>query len=75
VVLKDSAAVLRNGANSLSVLLQPAVAVALRSKARNAYRIPTMAVSAAACAAAAYVSAICLKEMPFTSKEVKVSLY
>jgi hypothetical protein len=44
VVLKD-ASLLREGANMLSVVLQPAVAVALRNKALNAYRIPTMAVS------------------------------
>jgi hypothetical protein len=44
VVLRD-ALLLREGVNMLSVVLQPAVAVALRSKALNAYRIPTMAVS------------------------------
>eukprot|EP00882_Tetradesmus_deserticola_P022363 GHRQ01024265.1.p1 GENE.GHRQ01024265.1~~GHRQ01024265.1.p1 ORF type:complete len:229 (+),score=85.34 GHRQ01024265.1:182-868(+) len=46
VVLRDPS-LLRDGANMLSVVLQPGVATALRSKALNAYSIPTMAVSAA----------------------------
>uniref|UniRef100_A0A383VEX7 Beta-mannosidase-like galactose-binding domain-containing protein n=1 Tax=Tetradesmus obliquus TaxID=3088 RepID=A0A383VEX7_TETOB len=42
VVLREPS-LLREGPNTLSVVLQPAVSVALRRKTRNAYSIPTMA--------------------------------
>jgi hypothetical protein len=55
-VLRDSSLLLREGANMLSVVLQPAVSVALHSKARNAYSIPTMVVSAASAGGACHAA-------------------